>query len=61
MANGILVVPLEKEPIKLAESGIKCPMEIPINIARKIQSVRYLSKNPKRFLRAGVQLWALMF
>jgi hypothetical protein len=48
MAIGILVV-LSGEDFKesqnFAIAGKKYPRETPINIARNIQSVRYLSKN----------------
>jgi hypothetical protein len=43
------VVPEEKELIKSAELGIKYPIPTPINIAKKIQSVKNRSKNPNRF------------
>jgi hypothetical protein len=56
MAKGILVVPEEKESIKLAEEGIKYPIEIPIAIAENIQRVRYLSRKPSFFRScAGAQ------
>ena len=59
MANGILVVPLEKELIKPEEEGMKKPMATPMPIAKNIHSVKYLSKNPNFFLSAaGAQLFA---
>lgn len=59
MANGILVVPLEKELTRPDEDGIKKPIDTPIAIARKIQNVRYRSRSPS-FLRsaAGAQIIA---
>jgi len=57
MANGILVVPDEKELMNEEEEGIKYPMDTPDAIARNIHRVRYLSRK-ESFLRsaAGVQL-----
>ena len=49
IAKGIFVVPEEKELIKSAELGIKYPIATPINIAKKIQSVKNRSKNPNLF------------
>ena len=58
-ANGILVVPLEKELIKLLLEGMKCPTATPIAIARNIQSVKNLSKKLNFFLfTTGAQLFA---
>ena len=59
MANGILVVPEEKELIKVDEEGMKYPIDTPTAIAIKIHSVKYLSKK-LNFLRsfAGAQLFA---
>jgi hypothetical protein len=49
MAKGILVVPLERL-FKLSEvAGKIVPIPIPINMARKIQSVKNLSRNLSRF------------
>jgi hypothetical protein len=59
MARGILVVPVEKEFMIPADPGKKKPMAMPIAIARKIQSVRYLSRKLNCFLSpAGAQLLA---
>jgi hypothetical protein len=44
IANGILVVPEEKELIKLAEFGIKYPIPTPISMAKNIHNVKNLSK-----------------
>jgi hypothetical protein len=41
IAKGIFVVPREKELIKPLLDGMKYPIETPIDLARKIQSVRY--------------------
>lgn len=58
MANGIFVVPVENELITFLLEGIKYPTETPMAIARKIQSVRQRSKNPRRFLSfIGKQLF----
>jgi hypothetical protein len=45
IANGILVVPLLNEFINSGVSGMKYPMATPIAMAKKIQRVRYRSKN----------------
>src|SRR5690606_10252409 len=59
MAKGILVVPLEKEFMKLEEDGIRYPIPTPMAIAIKIQSVRYLLTNPIFFRSTtGAQLFA---
>jgi hypothetical protein len=58
MANGILVVPDEKEFINPDDDGKKYPMETPIPIAKNIHSVKYLSKKLNFFLSfAGAQLF----
>jgi hypothetical protein len=59
MANGILVVPLEKELMNVLLEGIKYPILTPKAIAKKIHKVKFLSKKPS-FFRAttGVQLFA---
>tara|TARA_B110000908_G_C9995603_1_gene331750 strand:+ start:73 stop:318 length:246 start_codon:yes stop_codon:yes gene_type:complete len=44
MANGMLVVPFEKELMNPALSGIKLPMETPKAIARKIHKVKFRSR-----------------
>jgi hypothetical protein len=53
MAIGILVV-LSGVGFKLSQnlaiSGNNQPEKIPINIARKIHNVKYLSKNDKRLV-----------
>ena len=49
IANGILVVPLENELIKLAEFGIKYPILTPRSIARNIQIVKNLSRKLRCF------------
>jgi hypothetical protein len=49
MANGILVVPEEKELIKSDELGIKYPILTPISIAKNIHNVKNRSKNPNLF------------
>jgi hypothetical protein len=61
MASGMLVVPLEKELMNEDEDGKKYPMATPDAMAKKIQSVRYRSKNPS-FLRscAGAQSFAVI-
>jgi hypothetical protein len=53
MANGILVVPLDSEFIHRDEPGKKFPILTPTIMAKKIQSVRYLSKK-LNFLRSFV-------
>ncbi len=59
IANGILVVPLEKELIKLLLEGMKSHNATPIAIARNIQSVKNLSKKLNFFLSTtGAQLFA---
>jgi len=49
MANGILVVPEEKELIKSDELGIKYPILKPTSIAKNIHNVKNRSKNPNLF------------
>lgn len=62
IANGILVVPLEKEFINVDEDGIKYPMDTPNAIAKKIQSVKYLSRKLNFFLSfVGAQLFTDIF
>jgi len=50
MAKGILVVPDEKELIKLADEGTKYPIQTPRAIANNIQRVKKRSRKFKRFL-----------
>jgi len=45
MAIGIFVVPVEKLLQNLATFGLSHPAKTPINMARKIQRVRYRSRN----------------
>lgn len=52
MASGILVVPSDIEFMNAELEGIKYPIPIPVAIAKNIQRVRYLSKNPRRFFFA---------
>jgi hypothetical protein len=49
MAIGILVVPDDMLFQNLATLGLIQPAKTPINIARNIHKVRYLSRNFKRF------------
>ena len=49
IANGILVVPEEKELIKLTVFGIKYPIHTPIAIAKNIQRVKNRSKKLSLF------------
>lgn len=57
MASGILVVPLEKLLMKVADDGMKYPKATPISMAKNIHNVKKRSKKPKRFLEtAGLQL-----
>ena len=49
MAIGIDVVPTERPVISVGTAGEKYPIAIPTAIARKIQSVRYRSRNESRF------------
>ena len=59
MANGIFVVPLEKELMNVLLEGIKYPMPTPKAIAKKIHRVKFLSKKLSFFLSTtGVQLFA---
>jgi hypothetical protein len=53
IAKGIFVLPIEKELMKLGVDGIKYPIDIPMNIAKNIQRVKYLSINPNFFLWLG--------
>jgi hypothetical protein len=48
MAKGILVVPTDSSLIPSANPSNPYPKATPIPIAKKIQSVRYLSKNFNR-------------
>ena len=60
-ARGMLVVPDEKELIKVEDEGKKYPMATPAPIAKNIQRVKYLSKKLKRLRSfAGAQLLADM-
>jgi hypothetical protein len=45
MAMGILVVPDERLFQKSATSGLNQPAITPVNMARKIHRVKYLSRN----------------
>ena len=55
------MVPEEKELINPEDDGIKYPIDIPIAIAKKIHSVKYLSKKLNFFLSyAGAQLFVLI-
>ena len=59
IAKGILVVPVEKELMIVAEDGMKYPIATPITIATKIHSVRNRSKKLNFFLScAGAQWFA---
>jgi hypothetical protein len=59
MANGIFVVPDEKEFINPDDDGMKYPIETPTAIAKNIHRVKYLSKKLNFFLSfAGAQLFA---
>jgi len=59
IANGIFVVPEEKELMNMDDEGKKYPMETPMAIAKNIHSVKYLSKKFNFFLSfAGAQLFA---
>ena len=61
IAKGILVVPLEKELIKVDELGKKYPIPTPIAIARNIHRVKNRSRKLNCFLSlAGAQLFALI-
>jgi hypothetical protein len=61
MASGTFVVPFEKELMKSSAFGMKYPIPMPIAMAKKIQSVRYLSRKPSFFRSAaGAQLFADM-
>lgn len=61
MAKGILVVPDEKELINADDAGKKYPIETPIDIAKNIHKVKYLSKKLNFFLSfAGAQLFAVI-
>jgi hypothetical protein len=40
IANGIFVVPFEKELINVADEGIKKPIVTPIAMAKKIHKVK---------------------
>ena len=40
IANGILVVPVENELMKVEEEGKKYPMPTPMAMAKKIHNVR---------------------
>jgi hypothetical protein len=58
-ANGILVVPLENEFIIFDTLGLKYPIPIPINMAKNIHRVKYLSKKLNFFLSCvGAHLFA---
>ncbi len=58
MANGIFVVPDEKEFINPDDDGKKYPIETRMPIAKNIHSVKYLSEKLNFFLSfAGVQLF----
>ena len=58
-AKGMLVVPEEKEFMKVDDEGKKYPIATPTPIARKIHRVRYLSKKLNFFRSfAGAQLFA---
>ena len=50
MAMGMEVVPIESPVIINGTAGIKYPMAIPTAMARKIQSVRYRSRNESCFV-----------
>jgi len=50
IAIGILVVPELMEFQKSATDGEKYPQRTPISMARKIQRVRYLSRNDNFFI-----------
>ena len=50
MAIGIDVVPTERLVISAGTAGEKYPMAIPAAMARKIQSVRYRSRNESFFV-----------
>jgi hypothetical protein len=59
MANGIFVVPEEKELIKFEDCGNKFPIATPTAMAKNIQSVKNLSKKPSFFRSlTGAQLFA---
>ena len=58
-AKGMLVVPDEKELIKVEDDGKKYPIATPIPIAKNIHKVKYLSKKFNRLRSfAGAQLLA---
>jgi hypothetical protein len=61
MANGIFVVPVEKELINRDDEGKKYPRETPMAIAKNIHRVKYLSKKRNFFLSfAGAQWFGVI-
>jgi hypothetical protein len=58
----MLVVPEDIELINTAVEGMKYPIAIPIAIAEKIQTVKYLSRKPNRlFSRLGEIIFSDIF